>query len=196
MTLSVLGGVLLLCVMGGIIAVSAPDDTTDSADGAGSEPRPGGQEAAEGPSAAQPDDEEQPESLPSVGRDGQFEFSVVDVEAGVTEVNRMPGNEFWEGETAQGEYVLVTVEVENIGDSARTFSDFNQSAFDADDRRYEVDTQAGWEANGGTDVWLTDINPGNSVTGILVFDVPADTELMKLELHDSAFSGGVEVGLP
>jgi hypothetical protein len=131
-----------------------------------------------------------------VGRDGQFEFSVVEVETGVTEVNQLPDNEFWEGETAQGEYVLVTIEVENIGDSARTFSDFNQYAFDADDRRYEADTQAGWEANGGTDVWLTDINPGNSVTGILVFDVSTGTELVKLELHDSAFSGGVELGLP
>jgi hypothetical protein len=98
--------------------------------------------------------------------------------------------------TAQGEFVLVTIEVENIGDSARTFSDFNQYAYDAEDRRFEADTEAGWEANAGTDVWLTDINPGNSVTGIVVFDVPPGTELVMLELHDSSFSGGVELGLP
>jgi hypothetical protein len=34
-----------------------------------------------------------------------------------------------------------------------------------------------------------------TVDGIVVFDVPADVTLTSLELHDSAFSGGVTVGL-
>jgi hypothetical protein len=33
------------------------------------------------------------------------------------------------------------------------------------------------------------------VDGLLVFDVPAETQLTKLELHDSPFSGGVTVNL-
>jgi hypothetical protein len=33
------------------------------------------------------------------------------------------------------------------------------------------------------------------VTGTLVFDVPKGTKPSKLELHDSPFSGGVEVQL-
>ena len=36
---------------------------------------------------------------------------------------------------------------------------------------------------------------GNSAKGKLIFDVPKGTEFTGLELHDSPFSGGVEVGL-
>jgi hypothetical protein len=43
--------------------------------------------------------------------------------------------------------------------------------------------------------FLNNINPGNEVTGTLVFDVPAGVELAALELHDSLFSGGVKVAL-
>ncbi len=39
------------------------------------------------------------------------------------------------------------------------------------------------------------INPGNSLTGTVVFDVPVDAVPASLELHDSAFSGGVTVAL-
>ena len=43
--------------------------------------------------------------------------------------------------------------------------------------------------------FLEDINPGNSVVGTVVFDVPKGTKVTELELHDSAFSGGVKVAL-
>lgn len=37
------------------------------------------------------------------------------------------------------------------------------------------------------------INPGNEVEGKFFFDVPTDLEPSHVELHDSAFSGGVQV---
>ena len=40
-----------------------------------------------------------------------------------------------------------------------------------------------------------EINPGNSLKGTLLFDVPKGIKPAKLELHDSAFSGGVDVRL-
>ena len=43
--------------------------------------------------------------------------------------------------------------------------------------------------------FLNEINPGNSTKGRLIFDVPKSTKLTALELHDSPFSGGVEVSL-
>ena len=46
-----------------------------------------------------------------------------------------------------------------------------------------------------TRAFLEDINPGNSVKGIVVFDIPKDGQIVKLELHDSAFSGGVVVNV-
>ena len=46
--------------------------------------------------------------------------------------------------------------------------------------------------DGSTNV---DINPGNSINATASFDIPAGTPPGTIELHDSAFSGGVEVQL-
>ena len=43
--------------------------------------------------------------------------------------------------------------------------------------------------------FLNEINPGNSAKGRLIYDVPKSVKLTKMELHDSPFSGGVEVSL-
>jgi Domain of unknown function (DUF4352) len=43
--------------------------------------------------------------------------------------------------------------------------------------------------------FLTTINPGNSVNGVLVFDVPEGVAPTYIELHDSMFSSGVLVSL-
>jgi hypothetical protein len=40
-----------------------------------------------------------------------------------------------------------------------------------------------------------EINPGNVLKGIVVFDIPRNAEPTSLELHDSMFSGGVTVSL-
>ena len=39
------------------------------------------------------------------------------------------------------------------------------------------------------------INPGNSLPAKIVFDVPKNVKLTKIELHDSPLSGGVTVEL-
>jgi hypothetical protein len=46
-----------------------------------------------------------------------------------------------------------------------------------------------------SNTFITPINPGNSVVGTLVFDVPVGSTLSSIELHDSAFSDGVSVQL-
>jgi uncharacterized protein DUF4352 len=43
--------------------------------------------------------------------------------------------------------------------------------------------------------FLTEINPGNSVNGILVFDVPQGLAPAAIELHESMFSSGALVTL-
>ncbi len=43
------------------------------------------------------------------------------------------------------------------------------------------------------DAVLSNVNPGNTGTINVVFDIPKTAKLVRLELHDSAFSGGVEV---
>ncbi|WP_203792655.1 DUF4352 domain-containing protein [Actinoplanes couchii] len=58
-----------------------------------------------------------------------------------------------------------------------------------------LDSSAAIYANEDGQVLFEEINPGNSVKGKLVFDIPADKKLTSLELHDSMFSGGVTVAL-
>lgn len=123
-------------------------------------------------------------------RDGKFEFTVQKMKCGVAKVGSSLLNE-----KAQGQFCLVTIKVSNIGKEAQTFSDSSQKGFSADGAEYATDSTAGIYANDDNDVLFNEINPGNEVTGVLVFDIPKDAKLVKLELHDSPFSGGVTVDL-
>lgn len=75
------------------------------------------------------------------------------------------------------------------------FHDRNQVGFGANDVKYQPDGTTGIYANEDSQGFLNEINPGNTATAKIVFDIPKDGKLLKLELHDSAFSGGVEVSL-
>jgi hypothetical protein len=169
---TVLSGIALLI---GIIVTSTRDlSGDDSGDGAPpaaveSEPRAAG--------------------LGDPVRDGKFEFTVTEVEAGVEEI----GDESF-GEKAQGQYVLVHLKIENIGDEAQTFDSENVTAFDADGREFSSDIDAELYLD-ESNSFLNQINPGNTSTGIVVFDVSKDTKITALELHDSFFSDGVRVEL-
>lgn len=123
-------------------------------------------------------------------RDGKFEFTVTGVKCGVAKI----GSDIL-GQKAQGQFCLVDVQVKNIGKEAQTFADSVQKAFDAKKVEYSADSGAAIYANEDSQVFFTEINPGNTVKGKLVFDVPKGTQLTTLELHDSMFSGGVKVAL-
>jgi hypothetical protein len=120
-------------------------------------------------------------------RDGKLEFTVTKIETGVAEI----GDEYF-GKKAQGQFLLVHVKVENIGDEAQTFFGENITALDADDREFSADTEAVIYLD-ESNSFINEINPGNTAEGIVVFDVSKDTKITALELHDSFFSGGVTV---
>lgn len=121
-------------------------------------------------------------------RDGKFEFTVQSVKHGVA---RVGSANF--GKSAQGQYVLVTVVVKNIGKESQMFDSSGQKAFGVDGSAFDADGSAEMYANEQSVTFLETINPGNQVTGVLVFDVPKGAKIIKLELHDSPFSGGVVV---
>ncbi|WP_210686524.1 DUF4352 domain-containing protein [Mycolicibacterium sp. GESEQ-9] len=124
-------------------------------------------------------------------RDGEFEFVVKTVQPGLTEVGDNP----YLREKAQGQFVIVTLSVQNIGDRAQAFSPSNQKLIDTQGRSFESDSSA-QIALGNSDipVW-DDINPGNAVDVSLVYDMPIGSAPARIELHDSMFSGGVTVEL-
>ena len=96
---------------------------------------------------------------------------------------------------ANGSFCLVAVNVENVGDEAQTLDAMSQVAYDAAGKKYSTDIEAAFYLDTAGSALFNQLNPGTSVAGTLVFDVPAGTTLTKLELHDSASSGGVTVNL-
>ena len=122
-------------------------------------------------------------------RDGEFEFVVKEVNCGIAKV----GDQYF-NKVAQGQFCGVTLSVKNIGTKPQTMFSSNQYAFDASSRKFSSSTEAGIYAD-DSKLLFEEINPGNELTGVVYFDVPKDAKLLKVELHDSAFSGGVEVRL-
>ncbi|MFG1920658.1 DUF4352 domain-containing protein [Cryptosporangium sp. NPDC048952] len=182
----VLGGVVLLlvCCGGGVAMIASgsnDDDSTAINDAAASATASAANVDEKAPAAAAA-------KLGSPVRDGKFEFVVSSVKCGATKV----GGEY-ANETAQGQFCLVAMTVKNIGDEPQSLASSVQKAFNASGQEYTADDSASLYVNEDQQVLFNEINPGNQVKGTIVFDIPKGQKLVKLELHDSAFSGGVEV---
>ncbi|MEU6408267.1 DUF4352 domain-containing protein [Microbispora sp. NPDC046933] len=128
--------------------------------------------------------------LGDVVKDGKFAFKVSKVEKGLSQVG-----EGFTVSKAQGQYVLIHLTVKNIGEEAQMFSDSAQKLIDAKGRTFDADSGAAALGLKDSNAFLNNINPGNAVNGILLFDVPKDVTLTAVELHDSMFSDGVTVSL-
>jgi hypothetical protein len=89
-------------------------------------------------------------------RDGKFEFRVL----GMTRAAQAGdlSNQF-ETVDAQGEFIVLTISVTNIGDQAQSYFGTNQKLIDTTGREYGANSEADMWANKGTG----DINPGNSI---------------------------------
>ncbi|MFG1751504.1 DUF4352 domain-containing protein [Streptosporangium sandarakinum] len=167
----VLAGLVLVGVS--VLLSNGGDDSPGSDTGAAA---PAGKRAAAG--------------IGDTVKDGKFSFKVTKVEKGVERV----GDQYI-GSDAQGQYVLVHVTVKNIGDEAQMFLDSAQKLIDTAGREYDADSGAAVLGLKNSNAFLNNINPGNSVSGILLFDVPDDFRIKAVELHDSPFSGGIQVAL-
>ena len=182
-----LTALLALVVFGGIMTAingGGSDDSNKTNNAAQKSDQASGGDSKSGDKAA-----DGPAKVGTPVRDGKFEFTVTKVETGKKQV----GQQYME-EKAQGEFTLVYVTVKNIGDQQQGLSDSDQKAMDADGTQYSADSTAGMSMP-GNEVLFNQINPGNQVKGVLVFDAPAGKKLTEVELHDSMFSDGVKASL-
>jgi Domain of unknown function (DUF4352) len=191
--LSALGAVVVF-----IIVVSSLSGGGDDPSSTASDSQPSATESASGSGAASPTKSSTAkasapaESASQLGkkvRDGKFEFTVTKVKCGRTLVG---SSDF--GKKAQGEFCEVSLSVKNIGDEPQSMFGDNQYLFDSKERKYSADTEAAIYLKDSNTLY-EEINPGNSLKGTLLFDVPKGTKPAKLELHDSLLSGGVDVRL-
>src|SRR6185295_15863237 len=130
-------------------------------------------------------------STPGPTRDGMFEFSVGSARCGLDSVG-----EGWVRDRPQGQFCVIELTVTNIGNRAQRFADGAQKAYGPEGQLYEADTGAGVAANGSGDAVWNVVNPGNTLTVKIVFDIPPSASIVRIELHDSPLSGGVSVDLP
>ncbi|ATO13240.1 DUF4352 domain-containing protein [Micromonospora sp. WMMA2032] len=182
----------LALIAGALVALGCGAGSTDDASSGTAETGTEAAAADAGKKAGSGKNEDKPKTA-KVGqpaRDGKFEFTVKSAKCGVSKVGTS-----MLGTQAQGQFCLVTLNVKNIGKESQMFDGSSQKAYGANGTEYSADGSAALYANKNAETFLNDINPGNQVTGVVVFDIPKNVKLAKLELHDSPFSGGVTVSL-
>ncbi|MDR7279764.1 DUF4352 domain-containing protein [Catenuloplanes atrovinosus] len=131
--------------------------------------------------------------LPTAGlnqpvRDERTSFTVHALRCGILTIDG-----YLASQSATGQFCVVELSASNLGTRRVTISDAAQRAVLASGRVCTADTMAGVLANGERPVFPTELRPGRSVTGLIVFDIPHDAEIRRLELHESPSSGGVRV---
>lgn len=144
------------------------------------------EETADSGSTDDSDEEPQHAAIGEPAVDGQFTFTVTDqLDCGHGTVGEEPM-----AEDAQGQWCILTAEVENTGDEARSLTAAAQLLYDTENREFEASSPMGVDSP-----FLEQINPGNSVEGDFFFDVPEDFAVSHAQLHDSLLSGGIQVDL-
>lgn len=121
-------------------------------------------------------------------KDGKFTFTVTKVQNGPRRI----GDQY-AGKNAQGKFIFVRVTVHNHGAEAQTFFGDAQKLL-AGGKEYSADSEASIYLKDAESL-LEEINPGNTVKGTIVYDVPKSVMPTAIELHDSPFSGGVKMSL-
>jgi len=177
--LTVIGVIVLLGIIGGAAGGGNKSGSNSSSNGNGS----GVTKSEDKPATVA--------KLNETARDGKFEFVVKGVECGKATI----GTNQYLTKNAQGQFCLMTVSVKNIGNEAQGFFGSNQKLLNANSQQYAADDTAGAYLDQNYSTLFSNINPGNSVEGVIVFDIPKDQTPVSAELHDSSFSSGVKVNL-
>ena len=99
---------------------------------------------------------------------------------------------------AQGVFKVITVKVENKGKETKMIDSSMIKLKDAQDRTFERSSDgqiAKGMAQGQVDLFLQQVQPSLSVTGEIVFDIPADATGLVLQVKDSMFGKPIEIKL-
>jgi hypothetical protein len=123
-------------------------------------------------------------------RDGKFEFIVTGIENPGKTLAGKAGKTL----TAQGEFVIVRVNVTNIGKQAQTPNCACQLL--SDNKGQKLRPSSAILSTKEALKFVQLIEPGQTVKGVLVlFDVAPGTKVVNIELHETPLSPGVKVKL-
>jgi hypothetical protein len=138
-------------------------------------------------------------STPKIGQgadDGKLGFTVTSFKCGIPEIDQPGDTDGIDSTTSGAPYCEMNLSVKGVSNVAQDFDDDSQYVY-ASGKQYSVDDDATIDANNVNSNCMEDptINPGTSVTCVLVFDVPKAVTPTYAMLHDSAASDGVKVSL-
>jgi hypothetical protein len=134
-------------------------------------------------------------TLNQPANDGKFSFTVTSFKCGETQITQP--DDSYQTSQAQGQFCVMDLTVKNIGSVAQDFDPSSQYIYDNANKQYSSSSDATITANPTSSDFsvLDTVNPGVSVSGIVVFDIPAGTSPTYVMLHDSGASNGVKVSL-
>jgi hypothetical protein len=97
----------------------------------------------------------------------------------------------------QGRFCFLALTVKNVGDGPESFSGRFQNLLDAQGRRYGPDDKAtqAYPDNQVRDFLFEQINPGNEISGVLVYDLPRSIEAGQALLRRTPRSTGITIRL-
>ncbi|MEV0899623.1 DUF4352 domain-containing protein [Actinoplanes sp. NPDC049802] len=130
-------------------------------------------------------------ALPGDPPIGQFTVSATALRCGVPSVGPA-GLE----QRAAGQFCLLDVTVTNNGREPELFDSGAQRIHDTNGEAYAVAEQAAVFLNDRSPTLLDRIGPGETVAGVLPFDVPVDAQLSGGVLSGEESTPGVRVPLP
>lgn len=159
-------------------------------------PKPASSTTAISPPTTSPPPTTTPPPVSQIGQtvnDGDFAFVVQSFTCGASVAAAVNSDGYGETIPAGAQECLATMSVMDDKATAQTFFASNQYAYDAAGHRYSADSTGSiYLSNSNA---FAQVNPGVTITALVPFQVPASVQLVSLELHDSAFSGGVSVHL-
>jgi hypothetical protein len=124
-------------------------------------------------------------------REGRFSFVVTSVEPPAKSITDRSGTV----QKAQGTFVIVRIDVTNIGHEASTLTATDLYLVDNAGQRFATSSAIASMA-GAERIFADKINPGRTVNyAPLLFDLTPGTVVASVELHDSRTSAGVRVRL-
>jgi hypothetical protein len=175
-------------------ADASPSVDSAITDAAGSDPKPADNtdQAADNADKKADNAKKEADQNPKIGEpaaDGKFQFVVNGLDCSATEL----GSQYL-GTKAQGQFCIVDLTVSNTGNKPQSFFGDNAKLFNSEKQEFSADSEAAIYLEDSSSLY-EEINPGNTLNSKVVFDVPAGTTPTAIELHDSAFSGGVTVDL-
>jgi Domain of unknown function (DUF4352) len=123
-------------------------------------------------------------------RDGAFRFTADEMQCGLHEIG--PPDDY---QSPTGQFCVITLTIKNVGTAPAIFADAIQKAYGADGVWFGSDSEAAFYANPDPDIFFNDINPGNTVRALVVYDIPPAGHILRLEVHENPTTRGAVIKL-